>query len=752
MYFRRITLDKFKKVGLIVSSTALSFGLVTSVASAQSPIEAQPERFAIEVESSETTISKNTLIKKFKALFPNQFNFLSANDFHMGNGHYYPDDDRIRYDLSYHKTIKGKDVYGSITFVGENLEIENFYFEPLNTADALFPAKVSKEEAEKVATAFLKKLPNGKEFELDTNNIDYSYYSNQLITEPVRYEFTFVQKENNIPLADQQIQISVLGNGEIVQFYRYAAIDPKATFDTANQVKDEKEMLDKIKNNLSVSLKYQVLYNYRTGKESIALVYNPSIRSYGVNAISGDWQTANGFTKVVPTEAKIEKLASTPLPAKQPGITKEQAKKLAEQLLKIDSSNVKLTIVSVDEVDYGNGKTVLSVQFSYDWEYGGYGSSIEINKETGEIISYHDMKRDVLRENGENSSKKGNLTEEQALAKAISYLKEWVPSYLHNYAKPVEAAYFEKSQGVYNFSFPRVVNGILVEGDQIHVSIGKDGSLNSLYVNHQEDAEWPSPDEVISKEEAKTKLVEALNVKLQYMKQENDSKENHYNLVYTPIYNGTPHSYLDANTGEWNSIFSKGNLPVVTHPTAEAELNYLIQNNVLDIKGAESFNADASMSNGEALSVLVKSLSYFYEFETPEAEEVSQTYANVSPDNPYYSVVERAVRMGILEMDENFSPDAKLTREQLSVWYIRALGLEAAAKNHDIYKVAFGDAVNVQEKYKGYVALANALQLVKVENNQFNPKGEVSYADIAVSIFSLAQAIHESGAPLNRYY
>lgn len=751
MVFRGIILKNFKKVGILVASTALSYGLFSTVANAQTPNELQSERIAIEVESEQKTISKETLIKKLKALFPNQFDFLSSNDFHMSNGHYYPEDERVRYELSFHKTVKGKDLYGSIVFLEDKLELEHFYFEPLNTKDALFPAKVTKEEAEKAAVAFMQKITNGKEFELDKNSIDYSYYSNQLITEPVRYEFSFVKKKSNIPLADQQIQLTVLGNGEIIGFYRYVQEPKSATFDETNQVKNENELVQKMKDHMGVSLKYQVNYDYRKGEESIALVYDPTIK-YGLNAISSEWQTANGFTEVAPTEEKIEKLATKPLPARQENITVEEARKIAEQLLKIDSDKVKLSITSIEEMENGNGQEVLSVQYSYDWAYGGYGTSIELDKKTGEIISYHDITRDVLRESGESSKKKEQLTEQQALAKAMEYLHEWVPSYLHNFAKPIDGASFEKSQGIYHFTFPRVVNGILVEGHQIYVGIGTDGSLYSLIVNQQENVDWPSTKNVISKEEAKNKLIDALSLKLQYMNMDDDSKENHYHLVYTPMFNGEAYSYLDANTGEWHNLFSKNNTPVVTHSTAESELNYLVQNHILEIKDPSSFNADISITNGESLKILVKSLSYFYEFDLPAEENDREPIANVDADNPYYSIVDRSVRIGILKSDEAFNPEAKLTREQLAVWYIRALGLETAAKNDDIYKLPFNDTAKVQEEYKGYVALANALQLVRAENNEFNPKGEVTYADVAISIFRLAHAIHESEIPYNHYY
>ena len=100
----------------------------------------------------------------------------------------------------------------------------------------------------------------------------------------------------------------------------------------------------------------------------------------------------------------------------------------------------------------------------------------------------------------------------------MKYVKEWVPSYLHNYAMPVEEPYFDEKLGTYHFTFPRIVNGIVVNGDQISVGIAADGSLNSLNVNYQEIENWPSSDKVISEEDAKSILKEALKLKLTYMK------------------------------------------------------------------------------------------------------------------------------------------------------------------------------------------------------------------------------------------
>jgi len=730
-----------RKFAILVSTAALTLGITSTVGLAQSPIEAKDERIAIEIHTNDVKVSKSEFINKLKALFPKQFDFLSENDFQVSNAHHYPDDERIRYDLSFHKLLNGKDIYGSVTFVGDTLDIESVYYSPISTTDSLFPAKVSKEEAQKIVSDFLSKLPNGKNYELDPMNSNLYYYSNQLLTEPIRYEFSYVLKENNIPIADQRMYVTVLGNGDIVQFHHFMQNLKKTTFDDVKHVINKEEILKKLKNNLSVNLQYQINYDYRSGKETVALVYKPSIH-LGVNAVTSEWQTTNGFSNVAPNSGQVELLSTKPLAPKYNGVTMDQAKKIVQDLLKIDSDKVKLNISSVHEYENELGQPFLSFYYSYDWEYGGYGSTIEMNKQTGEIISYQDIKKEVLRELGE-SKDTTKLDSKEAQTKAISYLKQWLPSYLHNYAKPISEPYLEEGRGIYHFIFPRVVNGIIVEGSQISVSVNSDGSLNSYYVSQREFENWPSTKNVISSESAKNSFVESLSLTLQYIKPY-DAKATHYNLVYTPMYNNNPFSYLDATTGKWGSIYGEVEYPEVSHPVAEEELNYLIQNRIIEVKDAKTFNADQSITNGEALKILVKSLSYFYEYDIADSEIITQTYKNIGIKHPLYTVVEQAVRIGILDPKEEFNPDMKLTKELLAVWYVRALGLDLAAENYDIYKLDIIDSNRIQTKYVGYVALANALQLVTAENNQFMPQIEVSYANLATSIFPLAHTIHEN--------
>ncbi|MFJ5770927.1 YcdB/YcdC domain-containing protein [Psychrobacillus sp. NPDC093180] len=733
---------KLKKFGIVLASSALSFGMFSSIASASLNEEGQQERIQIQVASTENVFTKNDLIKKFHELFPKKFDFLTSSDFYMGGAHVYPDDNTVRYDLSFNKTIDGKRVYGSVGFVGEKLEIEQFYYQPALEKDSLFPAKVSKEAAKKIAIDFVAQFLNAEDYELEPNY--YNYYPQQILTEPIRYSFSFARTENKISIADQRIEVSVLGNGEIVNFYKNPIKSEKATFDDAKQIKDQKVILEKVKENLSASLQYQLNNDYQTGERNVQLVYQPTMKWQGVHASTGKWLTSNGYVEEVPKITKIEKLAANPLPPKQKGITVESAKKIAEQFLNFKSDKVKLTISSLDEIENYNGQPVISVQYMYNYATGGTGGSIEINKNTGEIIQYYDVKSHLLEQIGEKQKTEKPISKEAALAQAVKYLKEWAPSYLHNYAMPVEEPFFEKGINSYYFNFPRIVNGIVVQGDQIGVQIAADGSLGSLNINFQEVENWPTIDKIISAEDAKAKLKEALSLKLNYMKQGIDEDNHHYDLVYSPTFNEDPMSYLDAQTGEWKSIYGANNTTVISHPWAEEELNYLISAKILDVKNNKDFNADASITKGEALKVVMNSISYFYSGGYyGNRENMPQTFDNIDPKHPLYQSVERAVEMGVIKPAKSFDMDAKVTREELAAWYIRVLGLEQAAKHSDIYKLNFADANKVNKEYTGYVALASSLGLLETDQDKFNPEQEVTYAELAASTIRLAHEMSE---------
>jgi len=741
-YWEVMKLKNYKKLGLIPLSTVLSFSILTPSVGAAPLWNEQQEQLQIRIAEVDSEVTKSDLVQRVKTLFPGKFDFLQEKDFEMSSGHYFPENDTIRYDLSFFKEVKGKQIYGSFGFVGEDLQIEYFYYQPADASDALFPPKVTKEEAQKAATAFLKSFTKDGEYQLDT--VNDTYPPAQTLVEPIRYTFSFVRTEKQIPVSNQTIQITVLGNGEIVEFFRGYIKTGTQSFDDAKKVLRKEDVTAKVKANLAVDLRYKVDFHPQTGKPYVKLVYQPTGSIQGVNALTGQWQTAAGFSEELPADKGIQLIAAKPLAPRDPQFSMEKAKAFAEQMLAIDSEKVKLNIENVSERENQLGQKVISVQYMYETkDGGGYGAELIFDKQTGEIIQYFDIKRDLLRELGEKPESGAAISKAEAQDKAVQFLKDYVPSYLHDYSLPTDESYYFAEEGVYYFSFPREVDGILVDGDQIFVSISEDGSLVNLNADKLAIETWPSRAGIKSKDEAADKFKKGLNLELRYQNEEN-MEDNHYNLVYVPVYNGKIYSFIDAYTGEWNSTSTEDNAKHVSHSWAEKELNYLLQTGILEIEDPAKFNGNATISKGETIEMMMKSLTPIYSIYDEEQLSTEQSFENIGPEHPLYLYVERAVSMGILDPKAAvFDVDAMLTREELAFWYIRALGLEKAAQG-DIYKLNFADADKVQSQFKGHVALANSYGILKgTTDGNFNPDQEVTYAQLAVSIVRLAKEAYE---------
>lgn len=731
-----------KRAGVITMSTLLSLGSLAPAVSADELDKRHEEGSKIEIMSAEKMVTQEELVQRVKEFFPDRFDDLSGYDIFMEGSHTYPDDDLVRYGLSFHKMENGEDIHANVGFVGEDLKIERFDYQPATESEALFPAAISKGEAKEIAQSFLEEKLDSGEYKLDE---DRNYYPqpNQTLTEPIEYNFSFVKTKDDVPVSDQIIRITVLGNGEVTSFYRDMRTIESATYEEVSNVLADEKVLEQVKDNLDLELRYDLWRDPETGEQSPRLIYQPSQNIRGVDAISGEWKIGNEFSEELPEEKELEMITDQELEPRDEDFSKEEAKELANEILKVDSDDVTLSIQSVQERENYNNQRVISVQYMYEYRGGGHGTSMEFDPDTGEVLDYRNIKGNLIIGSKEDSEEK-KISSEEALEKAVSYLKEYAPSRLHQYALPQEGPMYNENQEEYHMSFKRIVNGIPVNGDAISVRIGEDGTLLGLQARSSQIEEWPSKEEVVSKEEAREQFLENLSLDLQYVK-DSGAEEAHYDLLYTPLYSEGVPNFFNAQTGEWENRYEqKGEEVTVSHPWAEKELNFLIGADILDVEDPSTFNADESVTKGEALEVIMKSLTRFYEEYYPEDRELPQSFDNIGTDHDLYQIVERAVEIGILDEEQDtFATDELMSREELAVWYIRALGLEKAADFSDIYDLDFKDASEIEDENIGYVALASALGLLNGNHNEFSPDDEVTYAQLAVSNIRLAHEAYQ---------
>ena len=734
----------FKKASALLSATALSVSLFTPMASASTLGNERMEALPIQVAQTDKMLSKNDLIKRFRELFPSEFAEVTEKDFHMGTGYTHPKESTVRYELSFSKNIDDRHVYGSFTFVGETLELEQFYYQPtINSKDVFFPAKYSKEEAQKVADEFIEKFDKGEGYELVPNV--YNYYSSSILTEPIQYSFTYMKKKSGVPISDQSINISVLGDGTVTSYYKPQSATGDFTYDDPSKKQSESVIANRVRNALKAQLSYSIDMDYTTGEYTAKLVYKPNSQiTSGVHALTGDWLTTEGLSSTLSNQT-ITPIVTEPLAAKQPNLTPEQAQAMAEKLLATDQKGVKLNIESIQEITMETGKTVYNISYSYEYRNGGTGTSLTIDKATGEIIYYSDVKNTLEPQADDDSTTDVEVTKQKALEKATAYVKEWIPSYVHQYALPLDEGYYEDYNDSYYFTFPRIVNGLTVMGDQISVNVdAKTGNLLSLYVSSYDNVEWPAVTDILTQQEATKLLKNQLKLKLQYINYPKVENEQHYSLTYQPIFKESSYAVIDAKTGEWLHDYGMDNSdkPTIEHPTAAEELNYLIHKGILEVD--ETFNPDAPVTKEEALKALLKSVTYTYYYGISEYETSNQSFTDITPDHALHPFVTQALRMGMLDASKGtFNATASLSNQELAKWLIGTLNLNRPAQHSDIYQLNYSDASQVDKELRGYVALAYAMGLLEAENNELKPKNEVTYAQLAQVIIRLAHKMNE---------
>ena len=732
---------KFRKASALLSATALSVGLFAPIASASTLGNERMEGLPIQIAQTDATITKNDLIKRVRELFPNEFTDVAEKDFQMGTGYWYPNEDTVRYELSFSKSIDSNYVYGSFTFIDETLELEHFYYQGKNSKDAFFPAKYSKDEAQNVADAFIKRFDENKGYELVPNEYNYS---SSILTEPIQYSFTYNKKQAGVPISDQSISVGVLGDGTVVSYYKMQNATGDFTYDDPTKKQSETVIAKRVRDALKAQLSYNVDMDYRTGDYEVKLVYKPNNQFMsGVHALTGEWLTTEGLSSTLPSQT-ITPIVTEPLAAKQPNLTPEQATEMAKKLLATDQKGVKLSVESIEEVTTETEKTVYNIYYMYEYKSGGSGTSLTIDKATGDIIDYYNI-GNSFEVQEDDSDETAELTQQQALEKAVAYVKEYAPSVAHQYSLPLDEAYYEEYNGSYYFTFPRIVNGLTVMGDQISVSVdAKTGNLSNLNVMAYDNVEWPAVTASVSQQEATKILKNQLKLKSQYVNHPKVEGEQHYSLVYQPVFKENASAIIDANTGEWVASYGMTNSdkPTIEHPTAEQELNYLIQADVLEVD--ETFNPDAPITKEEALKALLKSVTYTYYYGFDSYETTTQSFTNVTPDDELYPFVTNGLRLGMLDASKGtFDKTAPLTSQELAKWLVGTLNLNNAAKHSDIYQLNYSDAGQVDKELLGYVALAYKMDLLEAENNEIKPKSEVTYAQLAQVIVRLAQKMNE---------
>lgn len=600
---------------------------------------------------------------------------------------------------------------------------------------AKYAPKYLKSELEKTATSFLAKIAPkvAKKVELVSTSFD-GVYSGE-------YTYYFQRVENKIPMPDNSVTVSVnYETGKVTSvninwLYNASIPDNEAKITKSKAVS---EIATKLKMVLSYHNAYDEKYT-ESSKIKAFLAYTPDISYISVDAKSGvlyttqnKWEDSGEGKYTSADTASTEENASqaaglTELTEKELAsieeleglISKQEAIKLVtnSQTLLLDENLKKVTASLNKAYDVSNKNTkkyVWNIQLSDPREvnestgdtYRAYANAT-VDAKTGKILSFYASvpnSYDIGEDKWKDVTVKYNAKEARTIFE--KFLKEQIPDRFNNSEftenqNDYIVAYLdgEPVYGGYSFNYSRVNEGVTYSYNGIYGAVdGVTGKIYSYGSNWYENVTFESTKGAMSKEEAYNKYISLDGFKLIY----------EINTV-----NNTPSVRL---------VYRADIEPNMISPFTGKQLNYTGKEYK---ENSEYSYTDISSSKSKRSILLLADMGIGFE---------GKKYL---PGNKI-TKGELETLLTTIKYEENTltskQKSASINRTDAVKRLINFAGLEKIAQLKNIYKVDFKDSNKISKNDIGYVALAQALNIVS--GTKFRPSDSLTRAEAADMIIN----------------
>lgn len=628
------------------------------------------------------------------------------------------------------------------------------YYDPTIVNKKIIPV-ITRDEAAARAKSFARKLNPSLYPKVELLPDTQRYYVGG-----EEYYFTFTRVANGIPFYENSMSVSVSQRTGEVQNFNMSWND-KVIFPSASKAISKDAAAKAYAEKLGLKLIYRSSYEKDTIRTYPVYVPKDVSNSY-IDALTGEkiqisryWDIAYAGKSAATKEESQDQAAGSGLSPQE-----EEAVIKVNSLISKEDAEAKLR--SIEELGLTADFTASWVSLSQIWnekdkflwnfsfttpqtdkdEYRYCAATLDA--QTGALLSFY--KSTPVKE-GEVPT----WTEAQAKEAVETFLKKMQPEKFAATEPsaantPVIYPLYTENGKVqqYSFTYVRKANGIPYEDNSLNASFDAiTGKITQYNCQWNDQVEFADISKAISLEKAYESLFEKVGLELQYQADYSEAlnakilpPDNRGNvtpkikLVYA--LNGQKPAQIDALSGE---LVGYDGVSPYTEPTvpnysdisghyAEKEIKALMESGIV-LDGTE-FKPDTNIAQKDFLKLLSMSLnSYYYEPMYKEGTSDAETdgiYQNLS-------------RMGIIKEGEA-APDASVTREEAVKFIIRALKLEKVAKIQGIYKVDFKDADQIQPELLGYVALASGMEIVKGNNGNFNPKGQLTRGQAAIVIYN----------------
>lgn len=626
---------------------------------------------------------------------------------------------------------------GNINITIDSLgNVQNYnIYKPYNKMNNSKLPNLSKSQAKDKAIAFIEKVsPHivGKVKYISHNsplNINIDYYA-----------FKFVRIENNVPYSNNTVSISVNNmTGEITNYY--ANWDYDLVFPDTKDLLSLKEAKNIFKNDIGLKLVYKFSYGENVNPY---LVYT-TLDNSSIDAKSGEIIPNNDRYYITDDYALKESVENS-----KDNLSPEELEAIQNVSSIINESTAKdmaMAFLGIDDgykVRYSSLNSNWRDNDEYTWNFNFQKKDseednvhISIDAKNGEVKSFNKYK----------SYEKTDTVvydKDQALELAKNYIQSFQPEKYSNVEYVtwneniiIEPLEYNNKPRSYAFKFVRLNDGGYVLDDGFNVTVDTVSGEITNYSYSWYKGALPSTDSIISIDEAYDVLFEKIGLNLEYIRDyQNINKTTYYddlennsklNLVYS-INRDIPLNIdpLSGNILDHNGKKYKKNIIVkyedIDNSFAKDQIEVLTQYGIA-LPG-DHFKPKQNITQREFLYLISKSGNYYYNERFSDSEAF---------DEDLYRVL---INQGIIKENE-ISPDAYVSRENAVKFVIRALKYDQVADLSDIFMVNFKDVDKISKDLKGYVAIAQGLNIIKGNNGYFYPDHKLTREQGALVIYNL---------------
>lgn len=189
----------------------------------------------------------------------------------------------------------------------------------------------------------------------------------------------------------------------------------------------------------------------------------------------------------------------------------------------------------------------------------------------------------------------------------------------------------------------------------------------------------------------------------------------------------------------WSFTTVKKISPFTDVPSTHWAFNVIISLHDKGIVGGYpdgTFRPENNITRAEFTTFLTKALGI------AEEKPAKPTFKDVAPGNWYYGRVEAAFKAGLVKGYDTgeFRPNALITRQEMTVILVRAMGMVNSASSNAGVKTRFADDSSIASWARGFVFVSAQQGLVTgYSDNTFGPDKNATRAEACAMIYKLLE-------------